>query len=423
MTFDMAINLLEAILFGAFYYSVSGSGGRRRKLAFGIYVVLHFLLMSYINQFAVMAGYMSVVLDGLGFLSLSISTNDSPEKKLFFSMIPDLLTAVINTYLSIFCSYVFFGELDFMRMIAEHGRSVTLISKLIQAVCFRSAANELKKTVALLSRKEILLSAAMAFLCLTIFNSVEQLLFYREFNGLRLSVAIIALGAMVALFWITVRLAARRNQKIREQQYLNEQMSVQLKGARESLKSSETLYQMKHDIRHLISLLADSGVSDDLTRKYERQVDTIPVPIESKSRIINYTLQAERDRALEKGLQFHYVLNITAEPFLTEDDLIILLMNSLDNAIFHSEDGKEVRVMIRSNSRMFLMKVMNDVSKEQEQRYLEYLKEDHTEKFGIRSTRVVAEKYGGDVMTQCEDGVFSFSAIAHADPDQLVKGM
>ena len=59
--------------------------------------------------------------------------------------------------------------------------------------------------------------------------------------------------------------------------------------------------------------------------------------------------------------------------------------------------------------------VENPVDHQKFADYLDYLKQGkRSRKYGLRSAKVIAEKYGGDILVKCEDGVFSFTAIAHA---------
>ncbi len=422
--FDLGINLLEASLFGLFFWQISNQSRARKGIAFVFYSVLHFLLMSYINRTEIMAGYRSLIFYMLAYICLSIGSDFSAEGKLFFSLIPDLITAVINTYLLIAASYFMFGRIEILFLLEQYGVIVTLISKPLQLLALHCAAAAVNQKKEYLDRREFLLAACMAFLCLMMFNSIEELLFYQKFDGEKISIAVICLGGLVVLFWVTVWAAAKRNQKIREEQKMNEMMALQLRSTKENMRISESLSRMKHDVRHMISLLADSGGSEELIRKYRKELDSLEIPIETKSRALNDILHAEQERASENGLHFRCVLNVSSEPFLSEDDLIVLLMNSLDNAILHISGGNEINLMIRSNSRFFLLKVENPISTEGQRAYETYLgKADRSGKYGLRSARVIAEKYGGDIRVKCKDGVFSFSAIAHADSDQLVKGM
>lgn len=52
--FDLGINLLEACLFGLFFRQISNQSMARKGIAFVLYSVLHFLLMSYINRTEIM---------------------------------------------------------------------------------------------------------------------------------------------------------------------------------------------------------------------------------------------------------------------------------------------------------------------------------------------------------------------------------
>ena len=245
-------------------------------------------------------------------------------------------------------------------------------------------------------------------------------MFYQRFDGTKIAIAVLCLGALVVLSGIEIVLAVKRNQKIREQQKINDMISLQLRNTKENIRVSEALSRIKHDIRHMVSLLADSGVSDETIRAYEQELNSAEVPIQTGSQILNYILQTEQERAAVKGIHLHCMLNITSKLFLSEEDLIVLVLISLDNAIEQLSNAMELKFTLKSNREVVLIKVENPVDHQRFADYLDYLKQGkRSRKYGLRSAKVIAEKNGGDILVKCEDGVFSFSAVAHAEKDKL----
>lgn len=205
----------------------------------------------------------------------------------------------------------------------------------------------------------------------------------------------------------------------------NREMKMQLELQRQSAEKMENAYNhtraLRHDLKnHLRALsgMLQSGNTDDALA----YIQTMQSDLEDATyfavtgntavdAILNEKLlTAQRQKT---NLRFDAVTlkNTKAKPM----DLCIILSNALDNALeacrkLSDVQSRTVSLKIREESDFLLISVQNPVAKPPKKlgnSFLSDKKDRENHGIGLRSIRLTAEKYSGEVLAECENSVFT----------------
>lgn len=205
----------------------------------------------------------------------------------------------------------------------------------------------------------------------------------------------------------------------------NREMKMQLELQRQSAEKMENAYNhtraLRHDLKnHLRALggMLQSGNTDDALA----YIQTMQSDLEDATyfavtgntavdAILNEKLLTAQRQ--ETNLRFDAVTlkNTKAKPM----DLCIILSNALDNALeacrkLSDIQSRTVSLKIREESDFLLISVQNPVAqppKKLGNSFLSDKKDRENHGIGLRSIRLTAEKYSGEVLAECENSVFT----------------
>lgn len=205
----------------------------------------------------------------------------------------------------------------------------------------------------------------------------------------------------------------------------NREMKMQLELQRQSAEKMENAYNhtraLRHDLKnHLRALggMLQSGNTDDALA----YIQTMQSDLEDATyfavtgntavdAILNEKLLTAQRQ--ETNLRFDAVTlkNTKAKPM----DLCIILSNALDNALeacrkIDDIQSRTVSLKIRAESDFLLISVQNPVAqppKKLGNSFLSDKKDRENHGIGLRSIRLTAEKYSGEVLAECENSVFT----------------
>lgn len=205
----------------------------------------------------------------------------------------------------------------------------------------------------------------------------------------------------------------------------NREMKMQLELQRQSAEKMENAYNhtraLRHDLKnHLRALggMLQSGNTDDALA----YIQTMQSDLEDATyfavtgntavdAILNEKLLTAQRQ--ETNLRFDAVTlkNTKAKPM----DLCIILSNALDNALeacrkIDDIQSRTVSLKIREESDFLLISVQNPVAqppKKLGNSFLSDKKDRENHGIGLRSIRLTAEKYSGEVLAECENSVFT----------------
>lgn len=93
---------------------------------------------------------------------------------------------------------------------------------------------------------------------------------------------------------------------------------------------------------------------------------------------------------------------------MTDDDLYVLLVNLMDNAIEHIGAERRIKLEIFSNRERFIVKIENSAEADTAE-----AKNSEIHGFGLSAIRSIVSRYGGTCSFQKENEEFVAFAVLH----------
>ncbi len=225
----------------------------------------------------------------------------------------------------------------------------------------------------------------------------------------------------VVILYITHELLIQTAEKI-EADALKNILDMQYNQYKVQEESMALVNQKYHDLKHQIIALK-AGASGQDSEKYLDQMLLDIKKYESSfstgNKVLDAMLSAESMKCQARGIEFTAVADGSILGFMNPIDISALFGNALDNAIEGAEkvSNKEERLIHLS-----VDKQKSFVRIYVENRFVGKIKFRHnlplTTKadtnfhgYGIKSMKSIAEKYGGSIQSQTEDGWFKLSIL------------
>ncbi|MBR3767746.1 MAG: GHKL domain-containing protein [Clostridia bacterium] len=240
-------------------------------------------------------------------------------------------------------------------------------------------------------------------------------------------IGIILINAVVfILFWFNQRQAVIK----RENDLLTSQLTLQ----ENSIKNLENAYNrtrnFRHDIKNHIltmNILAENG---DLTeiKKYLKEMSGI-IDESSYVRItgisaVDAILNEKLYEAQNHSITTNYDVMNMEKNSIKPVDMCIILSNALDNAIeanqnIEDPEKRYIKLKMYGDESYSVISVMNPTEnlpvKISGNSYLTSKKDARNHGFGLKSIESTAKKYDGEMLTKCEDGVFTLVIRLNAE--------
>ena len=178
--------------------------------------------------------------------------------------------------------------------------------------------------------------------------------------------------------------------------------------------------QYAHDLKEYLQTIGGLAVKSqnaeivDIIKSMEVEIDSISDKIYTHNSILNALLCEKEQCAKQKGIQVSIMIEPELEfDFITNGDLILMVGNLFSNAIEAAvlcEKEKRIDFKFFSSEGNFIVLDIentygNKIKRIGEQ-YLSTKKDRTNHGIGIRSVRQTAEKYGGILFQEQNDGVF-----------------
>lgn len=192
------------------------------------------------------------------------------------------------------------------------------------------------------------------------------------------------------------------------------------------LEHNKDIMKIEHDNKNfcigLISDLKEGRVEaaiDKLTEAHNISAEKQAL----SGDIISSIVSIKRKLAMEKNVDIIYNHGHKGELFVQATDLAVILGNALDNAIeacckMESQEKKMVNLFVTFKNGSVVMVIKNPVSNSVDVSALTTDKNNSKyHGYGIISMKQIAEKYNGEVMMSCEDGIFTTSIVMNNKND------
>ncbi len=175
-----------------------------------------------------------------------------------------------------------------------------------------------------------------------------------------------------------------------------------------------------HDLKHWIRTVGENkGLSDDTVREIEDAITIYDAKVSTDNEVLDTILTEKSLKCAQEGISLTCVADGHALDFMKQSDIYSIFGNSIENAIEAVQslpkDKREIGVVVRKVGNMVSMNVHNYF--EGSMRFGNdglpiTTKEDvGFHGFGIRSIRLIAEKYQGTLSVSVKSNTFSLNIL------------
>ncbi len=350
------------------------------------------------------------LLDALfAFLYLTFTTEKDIYKRIIISLIPNIIIYTATIPLVILISAPFYGTARYVQLLAEHFLLLNTVTKATAALLFYVTSVKMRSTAVPFSLKEYLIIIATLMICDVIYISLLNVVFFEHYDGVSIAAASVAVaGLLITAFFAFMDLAKliedHTKLKIDHAVLENER-----RMNRQLLASQDELYRLRHDLKHFVNLAINSQFDDPnytgMAEKYRDISEKTAVPVNTKSKALNYVFTIKKKEALDKGIEFFSVINIEDQITMDDTDLCLLVSNLLDNAIRHVGIRNKIFTEIICGRGQLMIRITNSIDKK-------VLDDDHQliiEKaeghgYGISTVRTLLDRYKGDLYFDENEG-------------------
>lgn len=210
------------------------------------------------------------------------------------------------------------------------------------------------------------------------------------------------------------------NTLLKEVEYLKHTIRQGERQYKISKDSIERINIKCHDIKYKLDvLMAQGGLTPEAVRELRDSISIYDSKIETGNQLLNVLITEKSLYCEQNGITLSCLIDGKKLDFLEPGDLYCLFGNIVDNALeaVKAIEEKERRII------NILVKVKNDIVLVQEENYfngtLDFedglpvtTKEDKSNHgFGMRSIRLIVEKYGGEFTASVDGDIFHLNIM------------
>lgn len=271
----------------------------------------------------------------------------------------------------------------------------------------------------------------MFFSVFPLFTIIVVLLIYMNFGveqipGSHVLLCIACgLAAMNAVVFYLLNGIARRERQIAENRLFAQRMESQTREYFSMLENYEKQRKRAHEFKNHMSVilaLAKQGEEDGvktqkklkayLEKMQEENMERMD-SIDTNHTLLNAILNSKYQEAKNKGIVFVIKINDLSGISISDEDLVVILYNLLNNAFEACEkcEKKIIRMKFVQERGEILLSVMNTCNGMPVRsggRFLTEKEDRASHGIGIENIKEVVEKYGGTCTIKCEGQMFKF---------------
>ncbi len=213
--------------------------------------------------------------------------------------------------------------------------------------------------------------------------------------------------------------------KLRENEVLKQQTAGQIELYRTISENFDRQRRKTHEYKNqmlCIDTLAENEEYDKLksyvkgiTGNLNRELDMI----DTNNKIVNAVLNAKYQEAVDNNILMVFKINDLSEINISDEDIVQVLSNLLDNAIEAAKqcdsNNRRIKLKFTCEDAHTILSVSNTYKYEPkitEDGYMTTRKEDKEEHgFGLRNVMAVLDKYNARHVIRCERGEFFFAMM------------
>ena len=186
-----------------------------------------------------------------------------------------------------------------------------------------------------------------------------------------------------------------------------------------SKKNREQLNIKYHDLKHVLSLI-DSGGDSEVLEQYKKVLDEYDGEVRTGNETLDIIVNEKADVCRGEGIAFTFLGNGGLLSFVSQYDLYSIFGNMLDNAIEavrKVDDGSKriISVTVESQGNCVAVNSMNYFTGKLRMSdgvpVTTKTNDAELHGYGVRSIKLIAEKYGGEVSLSANGGIFDMTVF------------
>lgn len=399
---------------------------RANKVKYFISSIGYAIIISIMNSVTVFEGLGGVIYTVYAFLISLFLLQGTVIKKLFVSILNNIIALFVNVLVSSAVSAAFKENIAVIYTEQSLVRLIAIISaQILMFIICDLLIKIIGEYKLVLNKKEwflILVNFVFSFSTIAIIHIAQT--YYdipREATILMLFAEISSVILFVASFYIIFALS-RSNKESEELHILRQQHQYRIQYANNIKMQYDEIRRIRHDMKQSYSVI-ESLISDEKYTEASKYIESninnfgkSEILIDVGNDFVNAILNSKLTFAKSIGIEV--ICSSTSNiQGIDDTDLCNLLGNMLDNAIEACEQCKgekliEASISIRENKCIII--VSNSVESEimKNNKALETTKKDaKNHGFGVKSIRTIAEKYGGLVNFYQEKSLFNCQVV------------
>lgn len=173
----------------------------------------------------------------------------------------------------------------------------------------------------------------------------------------------------------------------------------------------------QHDLRNLLESHS-VGLTEEQMKQMICSLDDYDLPLRTGNKTLDVILTEKHLICKNKGITLECSADGSSMGFLSEMDIYSLFLNALNNAVESADKLQDparrvIWMKCYSRGSLLFIQVRNEYDEitPAEGGYQTTKADRNSHGFGLRSMKLIAEKYGGEMSVQAESGVFRLGFV------------
>jgi len=222
------------------------------------------------------------------------------------------------------------------------------------------------------------------------------------------------------VFYIEFSLVNAKNmeQEIDTTKYLLEQAKKQYSTSKENINA----INMKcHNLRYQVGKYArKGGIDDSSAKEIENIISIYDSKVQTGIEALDIILTEKSMLCHNRNVNLTCMVDGKKLSFIHDSDLYVLFGNAIDNAIetvekFTEKDKRYIGLTIYSANSFVSININNfyqgEIEFDENGLPVTSKKDKTCHGFGVKSMKMIVEKYGGDFMVEAKDGIFNLNIL------------
>lgn len=405
---------LSATVFEAFVLVTFISGMLDKKFRFKngkLTIVIGALslatVITIMNSLMIYEGLFGIIYSIVYFIYATVALNGSVIKKVFISILTNLILILVNAFVSSLVSAVFNNEISEIYIEKNIERIIMIVSvQTILVLIYGLLVKLFSKNSISLTKKEwslIIFVFLISFFVIAFIHTAQLNVGIFIDNSVLLAISEIGVIFINIVCINTTIALSKSNNETMKLKITNQQNEYRSEYAKNVKMQYDEIRRIRHDMKQtyvvIESLLKDNKLDETLkfVQKSTRVLVGQKFSINTGNDFVNAILNSKLGIAKERGIEV--ICSVSGDVMGIEDiDLCNLLGNMLDNSIEANEKVTEkqfIELNINSDEIKMVIKVINSTSDIISDELKTTKEQPELHGFGVKTIKAIAEKYNG----------------------------